>query len=126
MLASRFRGWAGLCRHRPRQFIKKARQPCWAFSRSWFRRPRPPSVEVIVHADAGDVFPGMPSVSDLEYWIHRRSKTPNRRVAAEIKVKVLQLGRPIAREHPFGAGACGPADFGLADTCWRFKSPDRL
>src|ERR1700681_687733 len=44
-------GW-----HRPRQFTKKARQPCRAFPRSGSRRPRLPSVKMVVHADAGDVF----------------------------------------------------------------------
>src|SRR5216684_3284925 len=82
----------------------------------WCRRSRSPSVEVVVHADAGDVFPGMPSVSDLDLWGYRRSETSGRRVTAEVKVKVLKLGRPIVREHPFGAGARGPADLGLADT----------
>src|ERR1700681_2324552 len=83
------------------------------------RRSPTQSVEVIVHADAGDVFPGMPSVSDLTsqiYWATYRDIS-DRRLAAEVNVKVLQLGRPVAREHPFGAGACGAADFGLADTC---------
>src|SRR5258708_25828875 len=43
------------------------------------------------------------------------------KVTAEVKVKVLQLGRPITCEHPFGAGAGGPADLGLADTCRRLS-----
>jgi hypothetical protein len=110
-------GW-----HRPRQFTKKARQPCRAFPRSGSRRPRLPSVKMVVHADAGDVFPGTPSVSDLELWRHRRRKISDRRVTAEVKVKVLDLGRPIVREHPFGAGARGPAEFGLADTGRRLKA----
>src|SRR5229473_2718133 len=95
----------------PRQIFRKN-----GLSRIWSRRPRPPSVEVVVHADAGDVFPGMPSVSDLDLWGYRRSETSGRRVTAEVKVKVLKLGRPIVREHPFGDGARGPADLGLADT----------
>src|ERR1700681_3083703 len=84
------------------------------------RRAATQSVEVIVHADAGDVFPGMPTVSDLSCAGNYRANyrlISDRGLAAEVNVKVLQLGRPVAREHPFGAGACGPADFGLADTC---------
>ena len=77
---------------------------------------------MIVHAGAGDVFPETPSVPDRESGfyqclrVHTR-KISDRGLAPEVNVKVLQLGRPIVREHPFGAGACGPADFGLADTC---------
>src|SRR5204863_8360447 len=41
----------------------------------------------------------------------------DRGLAAEVNVKILQLGRPIAREHPFGAGARRPADLGRADAC---------
>jgi hypothetical protein len=74
--------------------------------------------QLIIHVDANDVFLGVPSVSDLKIRIWR-SKISDRRVTAKFNVKVLQLGRPVAREHPFGAGACRPADFGLADTCRR-------
>lgn len=106
----------GSCRHWPRQLTEKSPATCRAFPRNGFRRPRPRSVEVVVHADAGDVFPGMPSVSDLELCRYRKSKISDRRVTAEVKVKVFELGRPIVREHPFGASARGPADLGLADT----------
>ena len=74
---------------------------------------------MIVHADAGDVFLSMPSVSDLEFRICWRRKTSDLGLAAEVNVEVLELGRPIVREHPFGAGTRRPADCGLADTCWR-------
>jgi hypothetical protein len=96
-------------------FPEKARQPCRTFLRSWSTRPRPPSVKVIVHVDASDIFPAGPSVSDLESSY--RSNISDRSVTAEVKVKVLELGRPIACEHPFSAGAGRPAHFGLADAC---------
>src|SRR6266478_2937156 len=81
-------------------FPEKARQLAGLSSKRVQAVARTPSVEVVVHADAGDVFPGVPSVSNLESSC--RSNISNRRVTAEVKVKVLQLGRPITCELPSG------------------------
>ena len=45
---------------------KKVTASCRTFLQSWSKLSRTQSVEVIVHADADDVFPGMPSISDLK------------------------------------------------------------
>lgn len=110
---------------RPRQ-IKKSPAARRTFPRSGCRRSWPPSVEMIVHADGSDVFPETPRVSGRKSRFYRYFRTCTRKgsdrgLAAEVNVQVFQLGRPIMREHPFGAGARGPADFALADTCGRHQ-----
>src|SRR6266568_6174817 len=74
--------------------------------------------EMIVHASADDVFLALPSVFHRSVVKDRGSGSGH--IAdggdvTEIDMEVFDLSGPVAREHPFGAGARRPACFDLAN-----------